>query len=463
MDELLHHDRTHLPELIDRTADLARDLLGSLDTRPVVPSSAVQRELGERPAEALPERGRGLEAALAHFDDRWSRGITGSAGPRYLGFVTGGSTPASVAGDWITSAIDQNAADADVFSAGVEREVIGWLREIFGLSSAHAGTFVSGATVSNFVGLAVGREWVGEQLGVSVSRDGVRALGDVPVLSARPHASILKALSMLGLGRDSVRRVPTLTGREAVDVAALRAALAALEGRPAIVSASAGTVNSGDYDDLRAIAALKSEFPFWLHVDAAFGAFAALSPEHAHLLDGLDEADSICVDLHKWLNVPYDSAVQLTRRRDLQVAAFHNDAVYLGAPDENPGFLHLTPENSRRLRALPAWFSLVAYGVEGQADIVRRNIAAADRLGRRLQELPGVRLAAPVRLNIVCFEVPGDVDAFLAAVAETGETFLTPTVYNGRQAVRAAFSNWRTTPEDEDRIFDAIAKVVLEG
>ncbi|OJF13867.1 pyridoxal phosphate-dependent decarboxylase family protein, partial [Couchioplanes caeruleus] len=385
----------------------------------------------------------------------------GSAGPRYLGFVTGGATPAGLAGDWLTGVFDQNAGPEIGSSAGdLERETLGWLRELFGLPDGHGGAFVSGATMSNMVGLAIGREWLGERLGVDVAQQGVAALGETAVFSGAPHSSIFKALSMLGLGRGALRQVPVRPDREAVDVAALRAALAARAGRPAIVVANAGTVNTVDYDDLRAIVELRREYPFWLHVDAAFGAFAALSPAHAPLLDGLAEADSICVDLHKWLNVPYDSAVQFTRRTDLQLKVFSNAAAYLGPLTERPDFLHHTPENSRRLRALAAWFSLAAYGRDGHRDIVTRNIASAQRVGARLAELPGVRLLAPVRLNVVCLALPGDQAAAARTIAETGEAFVTPTVYAGTPALRLAFSNWRTGEADEDRIVAAVRRAL---
>ena len=364
--------------------------------------------------------------------------------------------------NWLTSAFDQNVVSSvDSSAADLERETIRWLRELLDLGPTHAGSFVTGATMSNFVGLAIAREWLGQQRETSVARAGVQALGPIAVLSGSPHSSVYKALSMLGIGRDHLRTVPTLPGREAVDVRKLREALCGLDGQPAIVVANAGTVNTTDFDDLRAITALKEHHRFWLHVDAAFGAFAALSPPHAHLVDGLTNADSVCVDLHKWLNVPYDSALQFTRRRDLQVAVFQNSAAYLGAPTEDPDFVHLTPENSRRLRALAAWFSLVAYGRNGHREIVERNIALAGRLGDRLATLPHVRLLAPVRLNVVCFTLADDptadrVDAVARAVAESGEAFVTPTVYAGTPALRAAFSNWRTTQADVDRVFEVL-------
>jgi glutamate/tyrosine decarboxylase-like PLP-dependent enzyme len=227
------------------------------------------------------------------------------------------------------------------------------------------------------------------------------------------------------------------------------------------VVANAGTVNTVDFDDLAAIAALKDRFDFWLHVDGAFGGFAALSPRHAHLVAGLADADSVCVDLHKWLNVPYDAGVQFTRRRDLQVAVFRNEAVYLGLPTADPDFVHLTPESSRRLRALPAWFALTAYGRAGHRDIVERNVDSAHRLGELLAKSERIRLMAPVRLNVVCFTrtddpTPDRIDALVAAIAAGGDTFVTPTVLHGMPGIRAAFSNWRTTDADVERIADAI-------
>ncbi|WP_327319944.1 pyridoxal phosphate-dependent decarboxylase family protein [Streptomyces sp. NBC_01235] len=463
MHPTLADDLSRLPELLQCARDFAAREVTGLDERPVV-------RLDRTPDRtSLPAEGAGADGALTRFAERWAPGFSGSAGPRYLGFVTGGATPASVTGDWLTSAYDQNVSGAaGSWAAALERETVAWLRELFGLGEAHSGAFVTGATVSNTVGLAVAREWLGERLGVDVSREGAAALGPVDVLSGSPHSSVAKALSVLGVGRDRLRQVPVLPGnREAVDVDALEAALAALEGRPAIVVANAGTVNTVDFDDLRAIAALKERYGFWLHVDAAFGGFAALSPAYAHLVDGLDAADSVCVDLHKWLNVPYDAAVQFTRRRDLQVRVFHNASPYLGLPTGEPDFVHLTPENSRRLRALPAWFSLVAYGRDGHREIVERNVALAARLGEGIAALDGLRLLAPVRLNVVCFTLADDptrerVAALADTVAASGEAFLTPTVYGGVPALRAAFSNWRTAEADGDRVLAALTSALSD-
>ena len=457
MHERLSHELAGLPALLEQAMRHAARALEGLHERRVTMRPAPP------PQAALPEAGAGFDAALADFRRRWEPGFAACTGPRYLGFVTGGATPASLAGDWLTSTYDQNPTSGlDSTAPQLEHETVAWMRSLFGLSAAQHGSFVTGATMSNMVGLAIGREWAGEMQGVRVSEQGMAALGPLKVLSGTPHSSIFKSLSMLGMGRNAVERVPLLDGREAVDAEALEQALIRLNGAPAIVVANCGTVNTVDFDDLDAIAALKSRYPFWLHVDAAFGGFAALSREHAHLAAALDAADSICIDCHKWLNVPYDSALQFTRRRDLQMHVFQNNAAYLGLPDENPDFVHLTPENSRRLRALPAWFALSAYGRDGHRDIVERNIACARALGERIRGDARLRLLAPVRMNVVCFTFAGDctaerVLALIEKMRDGGEAFLTPTVLHGTWAVRAAFSNWRTTMEDVERVFSAIA------
>lgn len=456
MHPLLSRDLKRLPELLEQARNYAVSVLADLPSRPAAVPPA------PKDAEPLPEEGIGSAAALEHFQRRWATGFSGSAGSRYLGFVTGGATPAAVVGDWLTGVFDQNVvSSSDSCATDLERETVGWLRELFGLSAEHSGAFVTGATMSNFVGLAIGREWVGEQLGVSIADDGLAAVGDIPVLSSSPHSSTFKALSMLGIGRNSVRRIPSLPGREAVDVDQLAAELEVLDGRPAIVVANAGTVNTVDFDDLRALAELRQRHRFWLHVDAAFGGFAALSPRYADLVAGLDQADSICIDLHKWLNVPYDSGVQFSRRPDLQVRIFQNYATYLGLPGPDPDFVHLTPESSRRLRALPAWFTLTAYGRQGHREIVERDAALAQELGNRISAAPHLRLLAPVRLNTVCFTLAEQptaekIDALANAIARSGQTFLSPTVHQGVPALRAAVSNWRTTEDDLPKIMDAL-------
>ncbi|GAA1991770.1 pyridoxal phosphate-dependent decarboxylase family protein [Catenulispora subtropica] len=458
MHRLLADDLAQLPDLLDLARDRAAAVLAGLDSRPVV-AAGVRGGARVPDAVPLPADGVGAAAALAEFTELWEPHMSASAGPRYFGFVTGGTTPAALAGDWLTAALDQNANSSFEYGGqGLERQTVAWLRELFGLGPAHSGTFVSGATMSNFVGLAIAREWLGTRLGVSVAANGAAALGRVRVLSGTAHSSIAKALSMLGLGRSALVPVPVLHNREAVDVAALERELEAAEG-PCVVVANAGTVNTVDFDDLRAIAALRARHDFWLHVDAAFGGFAALSPRHAHHVAGLDEADSICIDLHKWLNVPYDSAIQFTRRRDLQTSVFQNSAAYLGPLGEEPDLVHLTPENSHRLRALAAWFTLRAYGREGHREIVEHCAESALAFHAAVEATPGLVPLAPLRLNVVCFTLADDptadrIQALIRAVSE--EAFFTPTVYQGVPAIRAAFSNWRTTADDVERSVRAL-------
>ncbi len=415
------------------------------------------------PATSLPFEGAGAHAVLEQFAKDYAPRMANSAGPRYFGFVTGGSTPAAVAGDWLVSVFDQVMSGSnDSVAHSLERQTIGFLSELFGLDG-YEGTFVTGATMSNFVSLATGRQWIGEQFGKDFSTDGLSGDVAIKILSASPHSSILKSLSMLGLGRNAWVRIETLPGREAIDPSALRRYLEE-NPRPVIVVANAGTVNTVDFDDLEALAALKKEFGFFLHVDAAFGGFAAAVPEFAHYTKGINAADTVTIDAHKWLNVPYDSAMQFTKHQALQVKVFQNNAAYLGKSASRPDSLNLTPENSRRFRALPAWFSLLAYGRKGYEEIVRRNCTAAAELGRLIDASPLFSLLAPVRMNVVCFTLANEpsmeeVRQFLNDVRDDGRVFFTQTLYKNIPAIRAAISNWQTTADDTRLGFEVLCHV----
>jgi glutamate/tyrosine decarboxylase-like PLP-dependent enzyme len=462
MNSRLQQDLEQFENILETTKLEAIRILSGLETR----AAAVKPEPFE--FAKLSMNGIGFEATLEQFKTRFEPGFSGSAGPRYLGFVTGGATPAALAADWLTSTLDNNPASSlDSSAMDLERETIGMLREFFGISSAFSGCFVSGATMSNVVGLAIAREWIAEQHGVSIAQDGLHAVGPITVLSGTAHSSTFKALSMLGMGRSSLKPVPLLDNREAVDVEALEKMLEDLNGLPCIVVANSGTVNTVDFDDLERIAELKLRFDFWLHVDAAFGAFAALSPTYSSLMAGLEQADSICVDAHKWLNVPYDSAMQFNKRQDLQVKVFQNSAAYLGLPTANPDFVHLTPENSRRLRALPAWFALNAYGLEGHREIIERHADLARALGERVSASSKFVLIAPVRLNVVCFTLKNAdqtrVTNFIHDLRDGGDVFLTPTFLFGQPGIRAAFSNWRTSIHDLEIVWNAMNLAIKDS
>lgn len=385
--------------------------------------------------------------------------LSASAGPRYLGFVTGGTTPAALLGDWLVSAFDQNAQwEGDTIAPNLELEALRWLADIVGIPVGFDGITVTGATMANFVGLATGRQWLGEERGVDLSETGLHAMHPVTILSGTPHSSIYKVASMLGLGSGAVEKVATLPGSEAVDPEALESRLVELGDRPVIVVGNAGIVNNGDFDDFSAIGALKKRHPFWFHVDGAFGLIATASPQLRHLAAGLDHADSITVDGHKWVNVPYDGGYAYTKALESRLRVFRNAAPYLSPPEANPrNVLHLGPENSRRWRALPLWFALHAYGAEGLIEIVERCCSLAREMGERIGQIPGLRLAAPVQLNITCIELEAGADMpsmrqLQRRLVEAGEVFATPSIYQGRPIMRLAFSNWRTSREDLDRI-----------
>ena len=442
--------------ILEQAARQAIRFLEEVDRRPVFqPPRAL-------PPAVLPGEGQGAAATLELFSAHFEPLLSASAGSRYLAFVTGGSTPAAVAADWLVSAYDQNASHARGSCAcAVELQALDLLRQLVGLPTGFEACMVTGATMANFCGLGAARQWCGERQGVDISQSGVAAAPAMAVFAATPHASAIKALAMLGMGRAAHRSVPCLPGREAMDMQALRAALARQQG-PSIVLASACTVNTADFDDLSAVADLCGEFGAWLHVDAAFGLFAACSARHAGLLRGLERADSLSADAHKWLNVPYDCGFVFTRHLRMLEKTFHASAAYLmgNTTEEVPDLFQRTPESSRRFRALPVWMTLMAYGREGYREIIERTCALAESLGDWIQASAHFELLAPVRLNIVCFALrratPEANRRFLRNLEADGRAFLTPTHYAGKPALRAAFSNWRTSAADLEIIREAL-------
>lgn len=426
---------------LDLARRLADAFLQGLHQRRVTPETV--------PPAPMPPDGVGLDGAFAQLASEVAPYLSGSPGPRYLGFVTGGATPEALAADWLASAWDQNLSNRiGSIAADLEDRTVAAFAGIFGLDPVMHGQFVSGATAANLVGMATARQWAH------------RTHGALPtVFAGSAHSSILKAMAITGIGRERHVPVATRPGRTCVDPEAMRAALAKHQG-PAIVVASAGEVNTGDFDDLRALADICAAAGAWLHVDGAFGLFAAFDDGLKPLVAGVERADSVTVDLHKWLNVPYDSALAFTRRPDLQREVFAASAAYLG---DDPDPLHYTPENSRRFRALPAWSVLAVRGRAGIGRWVAANCRQARMLARGLEAL-GLDVLNEVPLNIVAFAPRGaDAaarDAFLARLNATGEVFMTPTVLHARPAIRAAFSNWSTTDADVQRVLAAVAQSI---
>ena len=469
MNTRLTQDRERLDELLQRTVQQTDRFLSGLDQRaagvvpPVVGSVS-------HPTQDITTQGIGAEAALDLFNRRYEPWLSGSAGPRYFGFVTGGVTPAALMGDWLTSTYDQNAfGSSESIAAQIELDTLAMLRALFGLPETFSGIFVTGATVSNFVGLTLARQWIGHQHGMDVAQQGAHALPSIRVLSGAPHASIYKALSMAGLGRSALHPIATKSAGEAVDLAALEEALQKQEGMPSIVVANAGTVNTVDFDDLTAIATLREKYSFWLHIDGAFGGFAACSPQYSHYVAGMELADSLTIDAHKWLNVPYDAAMHFTRHPQLQRQIFQNAAAYLGTAIEagDQDFIHRTPENSRRLRALAAWFSLTAYGKTGYREIVERNCSVARWFGQQIAGHDAFQLLAPVRLNGVCFTLTtattmADIQSYLDLLQSDGRLFLTATLYQEMPAIRISVTNWRTTQDDAEIAWQAMVRCLRE-
>jgi glutamate/tyrosine decarboxylase-like PLP-dependent enzyme len=462
-------DRDALEDCLRLAAEEAAKYLSNVDAalvRPPGPAGSADGIAGP-----LPDDGTGSLAALRALIDAAEAGTTRSAGPRFFHFVMGGGTPAALAADWLTSALDQIAFNwiSSPFAMRLEQISVDWLKELFRLPAAWSGVLTTGATTANFTGLAVGRRWWGLQHGVDVEEHGLSGLPPVPVLaSGHVHASAVKALSMLGIGRGQVQTFASdATGR--LDTDAMEHALRELGGSPALLIATAGEVNAGGFDPLAVMADLARDNGAWLHVDGAFGLFAAVSPATRELVSGIDRAHSVAVDGHKWLNVPYDCGGAFVHDPELHRGAFAASAAYLGREElDRPVFSNLAPEMSRRARSLAVWATLRAYGRSGYQSMVERHVQLARRLADQVDACAELERVAEVPLNVVCFRYrpPGVAEEELdelnrrlgQAVLEDGRVYFGTTVYGGKVAFRPAIVNWRTRPED----VDLIVPIVLE-
>ena len=458
-------ERDELEGVIAAVVDEARSYLGGLDAEPVLEDAGAASILGG----ALPDKGSGAVAALAELLSG-SPAATRSPGPRFFHFVTGGVTPAAFGADWLTTLLDQNSFSwiSSPFGARLEAVAVDWLKELFELPAEWGGVLTTGATMANFTGLAVARRWWAEQHGIDVDAAGFSSLPQAPVFSSGyVHSSAIKALGMVGLGRETVRTFARdEVGR--LDRDGFEEALKGLGGAPAILIGNAGDVNSGDFDPIDELADLAERYGAWLHIDGAFGLFARLTPRVAGLAAGIERAHSVIADGHKWLNVPYDCGFAFVRDGPELERTFGMAAAYLPS-DDKPNFGYRGPEASRRVRALAVWATLRAYGRSGYREMVERHLDLAQRLAARVDEAPDLELLAPAQLNIVCFRFhpPGadeselnDLNARLGeAVLDDGRVYAGTTVYGGRTALRPAIVNWRTREGDVDLLVDVVREL----
>jgi glutamate/tyrosine decarboxylase-like PLP-dependent enzyme len=451
--------RGDLPDALELAACEARAFLEGLPADPVQPpgSEAAVEELAGR----LPDEGDGALAAVRDLAELAAATATRSSGPRFFHFVIGGTTPAALAADWLTSAIDQNAAAWIATPLGTRLETIAtdWLRDLFDLPDDFKGVLVTGGTMANFVALAAARDWCADG---SVAEQGLASLPQIPVLTSDyVHASSIKSLALLGVGKANVRKL---------SLEEMERELARLDGRRAIVIANAGEVNAGDFDPIAEMADLAERHGAWLHVDGAFGLFARLSPRSAHLTDGVERANSVSSDGHKWLNVPYDCGFAFVRESDWIRDSYAEAADYLPPLDDpRPAFSYSAPEGSRRARALAVWATLRAYGRRGYREMVERHLDVAQHLARRIDAEPDFERLAEVPLNIVCFrwrpsDTPEeDLDELNRELGERllsdGRVFAGTTLFEGKVAFRPAIVNWQTRPEDVDALVDVLREL----
>lgn len=442
-------------ELLNDAAMRAMTYLETLDERPVAPDADAVARLSALGG-PLPAQPDNPAQVLALLDDIGSPATVASAGSRYFGFVTGGSLPVSVAANWLAAAWDQNSAYAVMSPvvAEIERIALRWLADLLGLPGATAGGFVSGATMANLTALAAARHAVLAKAGWDVEGQGLFGAPPITVMVGdEVHVSPLKALSLLGMGRERVIRVPVdAQGRMRAD------ALPAISG-PTIVCVQAGNVNTGAFDPAAEICDAAHSAGAWVHVDGAFGLWAAASPKYAHLAHGTAEADSWALDAHKWLNVPYDSGIVLCRDAVALRAAMASSAAYLNVGDEREP-AHYTPELSRRARAVEIWAALRALGRSGLADLIERSCRHAARFAEGLRAA-GYEVLNEVVLNqvLVSFGDDAKTRRVIAAIQSDGTCWCGSTAWQGRAAMRISVSSWATTNADVERSLDAMRRI----
>lgn len=443
-----------------------KDLLADAGARAARYASAIgARRITPRPEDIarlsllggpLPEEPSDPKEVVALLDDIGSPGTIASTGGRYFGFVTGATLPAALAANWIAGVWDQNAGMRVMspVAAALEDITLGWLRDALGLPPSTGIGFVTGATMANFTCLAAARHKLLERAGWNVEENGL--FGAPPltvVVSDEVHVSVLKALAMLGLGRTRVTRLPTDDqGRIKADP------LPAFDDRT-LVCIQAGNVNTGSFDPAASICSHAHQHGAWVHVDGAFGLWAAAAPQRAHLMAGFADADSWATDCHKWLNVPYDSGLAFVREPQHLRAAMTVSAAYLQASDSREPY-HYTPEASRRARAIEVWAALRSLGRRGLADMIERNCRLAARFADQLRTA-GCSILNDVVLNQVLVSF-GDANATRRVISELqneGTCWCGATEWHGQVAMRISVSGWGTTDQDVDQSAAAVLRV----
>jgi glutamate/tyrosine decarboxylase-like PLP-dependent enzyme len=434
--------------------------LAGLEQRAVAPAAAALEALRGLDT-PLPALGVSPAETLALLDKLVSPATMAMAGPRFFGFVIGGSLPASLAANWLAAAWDQNAgfAASTPGVARLEEIALRWLIELFDLPAGTTGGFVTGATVANFTALAAARHVVLARVGWNVEADGLFGAPPITVVVGNEaHPSLLKALGLLGLGRSRIVRVPVDSqGRMRAD------ALPTLTG-PTICCLQAGNVNTGACDAFPALIGAAQRQGAWVHVDGAFGLWAKVSAQQRSLVEGVEMADSWATDAHKWLNVPYDSGLALVRDPHALPASMAITADYLPASASERSPCDYTPELSRRARGVEVWAALHSLGRRGLEALVQRNCAQARRFAAGLRAA-GYQVLNDVVLNqvLVAFGDEARTRRVVAALQAEGTCWCGITVWQGRTAMRISVSNWSTREADVERSLEAMLRVAQDG
>ena len=450
-------------ELLRRTAEIAGDFLETLDERSIAPAAGID-ELRAALGGPLPDESGDPLAVVEALAAAAEPGVVGIPSGRYFGFVIGGALPAALAADWLTSVWDQNAGlVVGGPSAAVCEEIAGeWLKELLGIPASASFAFATGCQMAHATCLAAARHGVLSRAGWNVEREGLTGAPRIRVLAgAKRHATIDRSLRLLGLGTASIVEIP------ADDQGRMRSSELAATLRdgdaPSIVCAQAGEVNTGSFDELEAITALADAAGAWLHVDGAFGLWAAASSELRHLTRGAERADSWATDAHKWLNVPYDCGIAFVADPEPHRAAMAVRAAYLvneeGARDQ----MDWTPEFSRRARGIPVYAALRSLGRSGVAALVEGSCERARQFAEAMSHVHGCEVLNEVVLNQVLFRFEDDetTNAALASVQESGEAWMAGTLWDGRAAIRLSVSNWRTSEADIDRTVAAFRNALV--